>query len=192
MCLVLGPVLWKQSEIGNFTKCAHHSAVSNALWPPWTRARQASLSMGFFQARILEWVIVPSSSGSSWSRYQTHVSCVSGTASRFFTRWAIGEACGVTWRRFIRACSCKEMRRAGGAEGKTNLWDGSYSGFHHPMRSSAARKPPQIVPNGVKEAGHYNLISAVIRHRLLPEREHHLGWKSSWDWDNFQSESQSI
>ena len=34
------------------------------------------------QARILEWVIIPFSRGSSWPRDQTHVSC---TAGRFFT-----------------------------------------------------------------------------------------------------------
>ena len=31
---------------------------------PWTVARQAPLSMGFLQARILEWVALPSSRGS--------------------------------------------------------------------------------------------------------------------------------
>ena len=38
------------------------------------------------QARILEWVADPFSSGSSWPRYQTGVSC---TAGRFFTNWII-------------------------------------------------------------------------------------------------------
>ena len=42
----------------------------------WTAAPQASLSMGFLQARILEWVAVPSSRGSSWPRDQTCVSFV--------------------------------------------------------------------------------------------------------------------
>ena len=32
---------------------------------PWTIACQAPLSMGFFQARILEWVAIPFSRGSS-------------------------------------------------------------------------------------------------------------------------------
>ena len=32
---------------------------------PWTVARQAPLSMGILQARILEWVVMPSSGGSS-------------------------------------------------------------------------------------------------------------------------------
>ena len=36
--------------------------------------------------RILEWVAYPFSSGSSWSRNQTGVSCIAGG---FFTNWAI-------------------------------------------------------------------------------------------------------
>ena len=30
--------------------------MSNSLWPPWTIAHQASLTLGILQARILEWV----------------------------------------------------------------------------------------------------------------------------------------
>ena len=33
-----------------------HSLVSDSLWPQWTVALQAFLSMGILQARILEWV----------------------------------------------------------------------------------------------------------------------------------------
>ena len=36
------------------------------------------------QARILEWVAIPFSRGSSWPRDQTRVSCIAG---RFFTIW---------------------------------------------------------------------------------------------------------
>ena len=43
----------------------------------WTVARQASLSMGFFQARTLEWVAMPSSRGSSRLRDWTQKSYVS-------------------------------------------------------------------------------------------------------------------
>ena len=35
---------------------------------PWTVAHQAPLSMGFFQAKVLEWVAIFSSRGSSWPR----------------------------------------------------------------------------------------------------------------------------
>ena len=40
--------------------------------------------------RILEWVAHPFSSGSSWPRNWTGVSCIAGG---FFTNWAIREAC---------------------------------------------------------------------------------------------------
>ena len=40
---------------------------------------------GILQPRTLEWVAMPFSSGSSWPRDQTQVSCI---ADRFFTVWA--------------------------------------------------------------------------------------------------------
>ena len=46
---------------------------------PWTVARQTSLPMGTLQARILEWVVMPSSRGSSQPRDQNgipYVSCI--------------------------------------------------------------------------------------------------------------------
>ena len=46
------------------------------LCDPLTVARQAPLSMGILQARILEWVAMPSSRGSSQARDRTRVSYV--------------------------------------------------------------------------------------------------------------------
>ena len=45
---------------------------------PWTIARQAPLSMGILQARILKWVAMPSSRGSSQPRDHTQASCIAG------------------------------------------------------------------------------------------------------------------
>ena len=42
-----------------------------------------------FLGRILKWVATPFSSGSSWPRNQTEVSCIAG---RFFMSWATREA----------------------------------------------------------------------------------------------------
>ena len=49
---------------------------------PWTAARHTPLSMGIFQARVLEWVAMPSSRGSSQSKSQT---CVS-----YLVHWQLG------------------------------------------------------------------------------------------------------
>ena len=46
---------------------------------------------GIFQARILEWVDIPFTRGSSWPRDWTWFSCIAG---RFFTVWTIREAHG--------------------------------------------------------------------------------------------------
>ena len=44
---------------------------------------------GIFQARVLEWIAVSFSRGSSWPRNRTRVSCIAG---RRFTVWATREA----------------------------------------------------------------------------------------------------
>ena len=48
----------------------------------WTVAHQAPLSMGFSRQRILEWVAMPSSRGSSRPRDRTHVSYISCIGER--------------------------------------------------------------------------------------------------------------
>ena len=62
-----------------------HSVLSDSV-TPGTADRQNSLSVGILQARILEWVAMPSSRGSSQPRDQAEVSHIAG---RFFTNWAI-------------------------------------------------------------------------------------------------------
>ena len=47
---------------------------------------------GILQARILEWVAISSSRGSSHPGDWTHISCASCIAGRFFTHWATWEA----------------------------------------------------------------------------------------------------
>ena len=56
---------------------------------PWTVAHQAPLPMGILQARILAWVAMPSSRGSSQPRDGSQVF---HSAGRFFISWAIREA----------------------------------------------------------------------------------------------------
>ena len=56
---------------------------------PWAVACQAFLSLGVLHERILEWVVMPFSKGSSQPRDWTQVSHI---ADGFFTIWATMEA----------------------------------------------------------------------------------------------------
>ena len=56
--------------------------------------------LGILQARILEWVAVPFSRGSSQPRDQTHVSCIAG---RFFTDWPSREVPVYMYHIFIHS-----------------------------------------------------------------------------------------
>ena len=55
------------------------------LYDPMDCSPSGSSVHGILQERILEWVAIPFSSGSSWLRDRTWVSCIAG---RFFTVWA--------------------------------------------------------------------------------------------------------
>ena len=54
-----------------------HSVVSDSFVNQLTVTRQDPFSLGILQARILEWVAMPSSRGSSQPSDGTHVSYVS-------------------------------------------------------------------------------------------------------------------
>ena len=54
--------------------------------------------------RILEWVAYPFSSESSRPRNWTKVSCI---ADRFFTNWAIREACHPAYLTYTQSTSCE-------------------------------------------------------------------------------------
>ena len=58
---------------------------------PYSSVRRIS------QARILEWMAMPSSRGSSWPHDQTSVSCGSCIAGRFFTTEPPGKPILSTW-----------------------------------------------------------------------------------------------
>ena len=58
--------------------CSVTWVVSACLTPcnPMDCSPPGSFGHGIPQARILEWVAMPSSRGSSWCRNQTHISCI--------------------------------------------------------------------------------------------------------------------
>ena len=59
------------------------------------------------QARILEWVTIPFSRGSSWPRDPTQVFCI---ADRFFTIWATREAHNLWCMKVkVKSLSCVQL-----------------------------------------------------------------------------------
>ena len=66
------------------SETASCSVVPDSLQPHWLYTVH-----GILQARILEWVVFPFSSGSSQARGWTQVSRI---ARRFFTSWVTREA----------------------------------------------------------------------------------------------------
>ena len=66
--------------------CMHAQVLQlcPTLCNPMNCSPPGSLVHGIFQARILEWVTMPSSRGSSWPRDQTHISWISCIAGQFF------------------------------------------------------------------------------------------------------------
>ena len=71
--------------------CDSESEIAQScptLCDPMDCSLPGSSIYGIFQARVLEWVAIAFSRGSSWTRDQTWVSCVVG---RHFTVWATRE-----------------------------------------------------------------------------------------------------
>ena len=62
------------------------------LCDPMDSSWPGSSVHGILQARILEWVAIPSSKGSFWPRNRTHISYISCIAGGFFTHWTTWEA----------------------------------------------------------------------------------------------------
>ena len=75
-------LLSSRQKEGSVYLCAQSLSRVQLFATPWTASLPGSSVHGILQARILEWVVMPSSRGSSWPRDQTHVSCI---ADRFFT-----------------------------------------------------------------------------------------------------------
>ena len=81
------PWWWALHLIVLYFIVLYYALLLSIVWffaTPWTVVRQAPLSMGILQARILERVAMPSSRGSSQPRDWTQVSCIAG---RFCAIW---------------------------------------------------------------------------------------------------------
>ena len=136
-----------------------HSAASNSLQPH----RGQSSVHGILQARMLEWVAIPFSRGSSQPRDQTRVTCLAG---RFFTTVppgkphslyvCAGSLFATPWTMALQAPLCMEFSRQ-------EYW----SGLPYP--------PPGIFPTQGSNPGlpHCRQILYHLSHQGSPRI---LGW----------------
>ena len=89
--------LWIAELPGPISLChtySHSACVCSVqlVVTPWTVCSPPGSSVhGIFQARILEWVAISYSRGSSWPRDWTHISWVSCIAVRYFTTESPGK-----------------------------------------------------------------------------------------------------
>ena len=81
---LLGSITTLILQLMSFSK-AVVTKLCLTLTTPWTVAQPGSSLHGTSQARILEWITISFSRGSSPPRDQTHISCVSCIAGRFLT-----------------------------------------------------------------------------------------------------------
>ena len=80
-CLLQGPWIVNTWKVKKTVSC---SVVSD-FWDPMDYSLPGSSVHGIFQERILVWVAISFSRGSSWPRDQIRASDIAG---RFFTVWA--------------------------------------------------------------------------------------------------------
>ena len=68
---------WKQLPVSGCEECVPAKSLRSCLTlgDPMDRIPPGSSVSGILQARLLEWVAMPSSRGSSQLRDQTHISC---------------------------------------------------------------------------------------------------------------------
>ena len=104
----LTPLRWDRKARGGWSQVFSFPCISGAvlclvaqlcliLCDPIACSSPGSSVHGILQARILEWVAIPSSRKSFQPRNQTQVSCIAG---EFFTVWATKEApcVGLRWK----------------------------------------------------------------------------------------------
>ena len=102
---------------------------------------------GIFQARILEWVAISSSSRSSWPRHWTHVSCISCIADGFFTIVPLEKPVSlsaVIWVGLnpIWLCLCKKRRLGPGHTKGRPCEDAEKDGHLQPKERGLRRNQP--------------------------------------------------
>ena len=85
-CAISIPKGPENCKMGCCAVLSHQSCLT--LCNPMDCSPPGSSVHGILQARILEWVTISYSRGSSWPRDWINISCISCIAGKLFTHWA--------------------------------------------------------------------------------------------------------
>ena len=105
-CLVTKSCPWKNGTeyLKEDVVCIYHGMMCPQLLQSFlTLCHPVDCSLpgssvhGILQVRILEWVAMPSSKGSSRPKYQTHIFCIFGSTSGFFITEQLGKPYIMEW-----------------------------------------------------------------------------------------------
>ena len=112
-----GYLLWPAHSLGKtlFFVCVFVAQSCPTLCDPMDYV--AFSVHGILQVRILEWVAISFSRGSSWPRDSTWFSCIIG---RFFTVWATREA-KWSWKAQTKSCTHQDAEDRSSDPTKTEL-----------------------------------------------------------------------
>ena len=135
-----------------------HGLQSDRLLCPWSLLQLTGSSVdGIFQTRILEWVAISYSRGSSWPRDRTHISRVSCISSWIPYHWDTWEALGLKMYIYLNI-HCLTNNRAAGSKPGTSC---AVHPLQHPPTPAA--DPPLRWPAGA------SLISPPRHQSLSPQ-----------------------
>ena len=143
--------------------------MSDSLWPFVT---PGSSLHGIFQTRILRWVAISSSRGSSWPRNQTQVSCVSCIAGGFFTT-------GCRWRRYEVLKVTPTFRDGKDAEKPGKEFDKEW---HWGKRGTKRGRFPETREGRVRREDGQDVPSAHESSKILVENclLNLMTWRKPW------------
>ena len=130
---------------------------------------------GIFQARILKWVAISFSKGSSWSSDQTQVSHIAG---RFFTVWAT-RTCDSVAKSGVRLLTAQKPLK------RPNWWKGKFALFWMPATAAqggAQRLTPLPWKSGRKSFHRWKEGATMQKLCIQLCIQRSQLWQSSWNW----------
>ena len=101
LCISSIICFWVVSFIVIVVQLLSHVRLFVTLWMVYC---QTPLSMGFSQARILQWAAISSSRGSSQPRDRTHISCISRQIIYHCATWEAFVSFIINCWKQVRAC----------------------------------------------------------------------------------------